>query len=291
VSRNYLGASAWSSCDRVMWLKFRKAIHSTISQQLQRTFDLGHACEPIMIKHLRDSGIEVGLCEAEITGKFGQVLGHVDGVIKISDGSMMLLEMKTANDSRFKDMMKNGLPDYYYAQIQIYMHHSDQIVKSVPKLTSCHYMILNKNTSELYEFAVNYDPEYAAQETSRLHDVIESEAMPAGNKSYKCNFCDARYFCSRMDSDPLVLPEIGCGTCANVSIVNGRMECPNGNKVCDDHIIHPQIMEQLGYEYVSANPATMMIEYKDFVIAPKGIKHNHKPTYTSIEWISTFKSN
>jgi len=291
MSRNYLGASAWSSCDRIMWLKFRKAIAFPISEKLQRTFDIGHALEPIMIKHLTNHGLDVGLCEAEVVGKWGQVLGHVDGVVKIGDGSLMLLEMKTANDSRFKDMMKNGLPDYYYAQIQIYMHHSDQIVSSVPKLTSCHYMILNKNTSELFETAINYDPEYAERETERMHDVISSEAMPAGNKSYKCNFCDARYFCSRMDSEPLILPEVTCGTCAQVSIVDGQMECPNGaGKPCGDHIIHPQILEQLGYEYISANQSTRMIEFQDFVLAPEGIKHASKPTFTSVEWLQNATS-
>lgn len=281
--RKYLGASAWSHCDRAMWLKFRHAFTETHTPEQLRTFGIGHACEDVIIADLEARGFRVGHREKELTGEFGQPIGHIDGVVKHPDGRVMLLEMKTANDRRFKEMMKNALPDYYAAQVQIYMHNSHQLSKSGNKLTQCYYCILNKNTSEMHEFEVGYDPGLAELQSWRIHSVIEQEDMPPKDESWKCEMCGFNTFCEFG-----LIPNINCRTCANVSVEQGDFKCEFGSEVCDNHIFHPAFITALGYQIKSVDRKNMAIEYDNFTLAPKGHKIAGKDVYCSEEYKELF---
>ncbi len=285
--RTYLGPSAWKSCDAAMWFAFRR-VSGVIEHKAEtlRTFQIGHALEECMVEWLETAGVTVGAREAQLKNQWGGVLGHIDGIAVI-DGEFYLLEMKTANSKRFKDMVKKGIPDYYYAQIQIYMYNSNQLSEHGRKLEKCLYVITNKDTSELNVFIVDADDNYGEMETERLHNIIASDAMPAKEETYKCNFCDHSAVCK---GD--VPAAIDCRTCANVSIKDGQFVCSLNKplSVCDHHVYHPHLMGLMGYEVQSVDADNLAINYGKFWMAPEKYHVYEQPTFTSREFIDALRS-
>lgn len=285
--RTYLGPSSWKSCDAAMWFNFRR-VSGVIEHKAEtlRTFQIGHALEECMVEWLEIAGITVGAREAQLKNQWGGVLGHIDGIAVI-DGEFYLLEMKTANAKRFKEMAKKGIPDYYYAQIQIYMHNSSQLSEHGRKLEKCLYVITNKDTSELNVFVVEADPSYGEIQTERLYNIIASDALPQKEETYKCNFCDHAAVCK---GD--VPAAIGCRTCANVSVKEGEFVCSLGHdlEVCSQHVYHPHLMGLMGYEVQSVDSDNLAIDYGKFCMAPDDYVVEGKPTFTSTEFIDALKS-
>jgi CRISPR/Cas system-associated exonuclease Cas4 (RecB family) len=240
----------------------------------------------VIIADLEGRGYKISHREYELKGQLGQVMGHIDGIVTCPDGgAVKLLELKTANTRRYKEMVKKGIPDYYMSQVQIYMLLSGQI-DDIGQVTETHYCILNKDTSELVELAIEYDDQLAQLRYDEIHHVIESEDMPPAEDDWRCNMCEYRDFCKFGD-----IPEIHCKTCANVSVVDGKFECAFGNKSCGRHLIHPAFMLSLGCEIQSANSEALAIDYGDFVHGPEGYKHPAKDTYTSLEYKALFEES
>ena len=272
---NSISASMWSDCDRKMWLTLRRASPRYIEPQTQRTFDIGHALEECMVKWLETAGIKVGMREAALTNTYGTSLGHIDG-IAVAGGEFYLLEMKTANNQRFKNWLKTGVPDNYFAQVQLYMHHSHQLSAKGNQLTKALFVVVNKDTSEIHTEEVEYDKPYAMMQTERIENIIASDAYPAPSPSYKCRFCDHQAVC-----EGKVLPEIDCRTCAHVSVVDGRFKCPHGDTPCDKHIMHPQLMEGMGFKMIEVDGSIPLVEYEHFAMAEPGVTHDRKPVFNS----------
>lgn len=268
-------ASRWSKCGRRMWLTLRGAVKTNHPAERLRTFRIGHALEDAMCEWLEQAGYKVAKRESELVNKWGVVLARIDGILA-KDGAFYLLEMKTANSRRYKDMLKNGIPDYYFAQVQLEMHHSAQLSAHGNQLTKCVFVILNKDTSEIHTEVVEYDRVYADLQTERVHDIIASDAYPAPDRDWTCKMCDQRPVC-----EGEYLPAINCRTCAFVSVEEGVFTCPFGDSPCEKHIFHPQIMEDIGYPIVNVDNANMAVEYERFVMAAPGYKHDAKPTFNS----------
>lgn len=286
--RDYLGPSGWKDCDRAMWFGYR-GISGAILHKAQtlRIFNIGHMLEEGMVKWLEAAGIEIFMREATIKTKWGTTFGHIDGIAKYQ-GKFYLLEMKTAKASKFKEMVKNGIPDYYYAQIQIYMHNSGQLSDHGNVLSETLYVITNKDTAELDIKIIPADPVYGELQTDRMHDIIVSDALPAANKSYKCSFCDHKAVCE--GDKPAA---ISCKTCANASAIEGRFECSLGHELetCGDHVYHPQLMELMGYVVEDVDGVNLCVDYGKFAMAPQGFHKEGKPTFTSAEFIDALKHN
>lgn len=286
-ARSYLGPSAWKSCDRAMWFNLR-GVSGVILHDANtlRTFEVGHLLEDAMCEWLEKAGATVMMREAEIKNRWGGVFGHIDGIVFYND-EFYLLEMKTAKEQRFKEMVKKGIPDYYYSQIQIYMANSTQLSESGRKLEKCLYFIFNKNTSEIDINVIPADPAYGEIQTERMHDIIASDALPPAEESYKCNMCDHSQVCK--GDTPA---EISCMTCAAVSAKDGGFECSLGHdlKLCDQHVFHPQLMELMGYQIESVDSSNLAIDYGKFVMAPENYHKEGKPTFTSTEFIGALSS-
>ena len=278
---NSISASMWSECDRRMWLSLRRASPQWVEPQTQRTFDIGHALEECMVKWLETAGVKIGMREAALKNSYGTSLGHIDGIAVLPDG-FQLLEMKTANDSRFKAWLKTGVPDNYFAQVQLYMHHSAQLSAKGNQLTKALFVVINKNTSELHTEEVHYEKPYAQMQTERIEGLIASDAYPAPTTSYKCRFCQHQSVC-----EGKTLPEIDCRTCANVSVNDGKFECPYSTDgcetPCDKHIMHPQLMEGMGFKMVNVDGSVPLVEYDHFCMAAPGAAHPAKPVFNSYE--------
>lgn len=255
-----LTASRWSACDRKMWFNFRNVLTEELTAKTLRTFAIGHALEDMLCQGLEKAGLVVAMREAKLLNKWGKTLGMIDGIVKYPDGTFRLLENKTMNDKNFKELLKNGIPPHYYAQVQLYMHHSGQLSNAGNKLTECLFQVLNKNTSELFTQRIPYDVHYAEAQTQRIELVVDSESLPRGSESIECRWCNYRNFCQGG-----AIPEINCRTCANVSVASGEFHCEFGSSPCSKHLIHPQIMELAGYEVQMADRANMNIHYPHFI--------------------------
>lgn len=280
VYRENLTASGWSHCDRAMWLSLRNCSDQKHKAETLRTFAIGHALEDEIIKWLQHAGYKISHQQAEIKNRHGKPLGHIDGII-FADNKYRLLEIKTSADKYFKDWIKNGAPEKYNAQAQLYCHHSDQLSQAGRKLTEIMWVVINKNTSEIYIDIQPYDEQYAELQTDRIHGVIESEQLPAGEDDYRCNMCYQKSVCRGE-----VVSQINCRTCAHVSVVNGSFDCVHGyGKICHRYNMHPQLVELLGYKFIGIDNENEAVIYDKFAMASQCVTVKDKPTFSSDEFV------
>jgi len=271
----HLTASRWKSCDRAMWFTLRNATVIAHPAQRLRVFAFGHATEELAIDWLKAAGVKIHKQQAELVNAHGKPLGHIDGIGE-DGGEFFLVEVKSANAKSFKAMVKAGPPDYYYAQVQLYMHHSPQLSRTGARLEKCLFVVLNKDDSELLCLWIPYDAAYAAVQTERIHNIISSEAIPEPSRDYKCAMCDHKLVC-----EGKIPARIDCRTCANVTPVDGGFTCVHGSSLCGNYITHPQLMGLMGYEVAGVDPQRMAIDYGAFIMAPEGVKIEGKPTCTA----------
>ena len=241
--RPYLGMSSIGDpCARKLWYGFRFASTPQINTARQmRIFARGDIEEARVVGYLKDIVIEVyrpgkynshervelfghiGEQQEEFIGFAGHSMGHSDGrCINVPDAPKTehLLEIKTANEKNFKkyiklESVKEANPGYY-GQIQRYMKASG--------LTRALFIVVNKNTEELYIERVHYDAEYADMLEAKETDIILSEQppekeFPAGY--FSCGWCPHNSVCHEG-----ARPEQNCRTCASVDLHDGgRWSC------------------------------------------------------------------
>lgn len=198
-SRSYMGGSILGTeCDRQLWYSYKRP-WKVDSAKLQRIFDLGNILEDYVVKLLKDAGITV--FEKDANGEQfgfvdGKIAGHSDGVLLgLPESSKPhLFECKSANDKSYKIFVKNGLEktnNKYWVQVHIYMQKL--------KLERCLFVVINKNTCEIYIERVTYDKNVATSYLLRGHDIAEMETEPDRKYSskafYKCKFCNYRNEC------------------------------------------------------------------------------------------------
>ena len=235
--RPYLGySSIGHHCPRYLWYTFRWVYTKEITQRLQRLFNRGHQEEPIVIADLERAGMKCsnvvrhGMTEeeantAQVTcmGSYGHIMGHPDGDVTNVPGAEQTehnLEIKTANDKKFKEFCKFGVQrsnPQYYAQINAYMHHKGQ--------TRTLFIITNKNTDDRYFERIPYDKDNYLENEERGIDVITS-SVPLPKISTKpewheCRFCDAKDICHF--NAPY---EKNCRTCQHIRLEeDGQWSC------------------------------------------------------------------
>ncbi len=197
--RTYMGTSGIGvECDRQLWYSFHKP-KAVDSAKVLRIFEIGHALEPVIIGWLRKAGLTV-YTEKANGEQFGfedeMIAGHIDGVVlgvPFAEKIPHLLEIKTANDFRYKAFVKEGFcsDEKYKAQIHIYMNKM--------KLTRCLAVVKNKNTQEVYYEIIELDEFYALSMVSRGKEVARMEEMPGRKyptKSFfKCQYCNWKIEC------------------------------------------------------------------------------------------------
>ena len=239
-NRTYLGMSQiGEECSAKLWLGFHWAnFGKKHSAKMERTFEIGHEFEKIIIKQLKDAGMEVFRVledgtevehfgykdeeQEEFIGGFGHAKGHNDGRIRgviEAPKTDHLLEIKTMKEEYFKKLVKQGLKKYhpiYYAQTQRYMREM--------KLTRTLFIALNKNTSELHIERIEFDKGFAEDLVRKEQSIIMSDAMPERAYEegfYKCGFCDQAGVCRGINN-----PSVTCRTCDFVDIeMDGVWSC------------------------------------------------------------------
>lgn len=214
--RSHLGASMIGrDCPRQLWYGFR---WHKVSKHVGRTillFNRGHLEEGRFVSLLQM--IDMAVWQVDKHGKQFRISGHgghygsaIDGVVKgcpdMPDEPIMA-EFKTSNTKNFKAMEKNGVRECkteHFVQMQQYMGKN--------KLKWCLYMMVCKETDELYCELVPFEQETYEQYHDRAGMIIFSDRPPTqiatSPGAWACKFCDYKDICHNDDE-----PAKNCRTC------------------------------------------------------------------------------
>lgn len=196
--RNYIGASLiGSECLRQIWYDFKGAPSEPIDAKLQRTFDVGKKLEDLVLDWLEDAGLpivrpnKVNNYLGFVSSDLSYFKGHADALLL---KPRAVIEIKTAKDSRFRLLKKQGLlvwSPLYYAQIQSYM--------GMSRIDKAFIVVFNKDTSELYDELIEFDPVFYDDLKLKAEMVdLADEPPPRINESplwFKCKLCRFKKVC------------------------------------------------------------------------------------------------
>lgn len=194
--RTYMGASMLGKeCDRQVWYSYKFPVSKENPSHIRRMMT-GHLFESEAIALLRNAGFEVFYQDEngnQYSFSDGKLGGNCDGFILINDVPH-LLEIKSANDKRFNEMVKLGIkisdPVYYY-QVQVYMKYFE--------VDRCFFYVINKNTSEHHGEYIDFSPMEADYAINRAKEIAEMDVEPErkykSSAFFKCKFCDFRSKC------------------------------------------------------------------------------------------------
>ena len=188
-NRGHLGFSVIGDDDEhKQWMNFHWCLPNDFDGRMLRLFDLGNRIEDQVVENIRDSKEATGVSIAShgkdgnqirastLGGHFaGSCDGWLRGVLPEPDqDEVILLEVKSANDKRWKELEKLG--DYelwsetYRWQIHGYM--------GVFGLTKCMVIVVNKNNSQIYSQIIDYNPDIWEKALERAERIITSEEPP-----------------------------------------------------------------------------------------------------------------
>lgn len=209
--RNYLGASLLGeSCSRkLQYYLTQTPKDKAFSGRTIRIFELGHSCEELGIRWLRQAGFKL-LTEDKTGQQFGfrqadgMIQGHIDGIItdaplELNLSVPCLWECKSMNNKSWNDTKNKGLiqsKPIYASQIALYQAYMG--LHEHPAL----FMAINKDTSELYFELVPFDCSLAQCLTDKAVNIIEdtrsghpSPKVSEDPECFHCRFCDFKKRC------------------------------------------------------------------------------------------------
>ena len=187
--RGHLGFSGIGDSDeRKLWLSFRWCLPPTFEGRMLRLFDLGNRIEDQVIEHL---GNVIPVAAKDEDGEQfntsllgGHFAGSTDGLVKDvfpapNEDTMLLLEVKSANDKRFKELANSedyeGWSEAYRWQIHCYM--------GAFNLEYALVVVYNKNTSHLYTQIIPFNEKIWEKAQEKAQRIIESSVPFTAGKS------------------------------------------------------------------------------------------------------------
>lgn len=197
--RNKLHPSTIGMCQRRIALDMLMVPTPLDQPRAQRIFDNGHALHARYEHLFAEMGI---LVQAEMKIEREHISGHTDAWIKIKnfaypDGEDYLVELKSASNKSFQRMVEGNLPkEEHYAQLMFYLHLTG-IQKGI-------ILVENKDTQELWEYAVQYDAAYAnalEQKAKQIIALVQERRLPPipekgyAPTSYACTYCPFQFYC------------------------------------------------------------------------------------------------
>jgi len=197
--RHHLGLSqAGDECPRKIWFIHKGFQGKEIEGRVLRLFQMGNLIEDQVVADLRAAGMLVHDSQREV--RFSQdgvtLIGHIDGIVHglvESPATPHLFECKSANDKKFKELVKLG--DYYawnptYGfQVQAYMLGLN--------LKRAVVFVYNKNDSSMYMERIRIDKEATVQKLNSIFEAITSPVAP-DRICPRADFFKAK-FCSYFD--------------------------------------------------------------------------------------------
>lgn len=264
-----LGASEIGrECGRRLWLSFHHAQEpERHTGRMLRLFDTGHSQEARIVEDLRRAGLEVWDRAPDgeqwtYTALDGHFVAKLDGVVlgvKEAPQTPHDLSCKSANAKNWAKITKDGVekakPEHW-AQMQAEMGLAD--------LTRALYVVVNKDTDDLWVERVRFDPAAFRAIMQKAALIIRSESPPpriAGSADkWPCKFCHFAPLCHSTAA-----PRVSCRTCVHAAPgPNGEWTCGRGLEMvadCDDHLFVPDLLDHWA-EPVDGDPSWIRYRVK-----------------------------
>lgn len=190
--RTYIGASAiGGSCEAAIAYGFRGYPDTAPAPRLKRIFRDGHRIEETVIYDLKKAGLhvmEVDPMTGEqwtFTSYEGHAIGHADGLVEV-DGDTVLLEIKSMNDSKFKEYESKGVKHshrHYYGQVQFML--------GMSKIQKCLFVAYNKNTSDYFSEVIEFDEFEYESLNAKVETILSGNAkkVSVDETDWRCRGC------------------------------------------------------------------------------------------------------
>lgn len=173
------------------------------NDRLMRIFENGHSLHHRYEELFDKMGI---LVQNEMKLEFEDISGHTDAWVKIYSienpmGEDYLVELKSAFSKSFEWMVKNNRPKKeHYEQLTFYLH---LVQKMGIPITKGVIFVENKDTQEVWEYPVEYDPNLGKKLEEKGNWCIllakERKLPPIPPRHtpsyYKCATCDYNFYC------------------------------------------------------------------------------------------------
>lgn len=191
-------SSLGEQCSRKLWY-YSKGFEpeSEIDGRVSRLFERGDLEERRFTEALTGIGVKVWGDQSEVSLLGGVLRGHIDGLglgFPESPDEVHLLEFKTHNNSNFKLLKQFGVEKAHfkhYMQVQMYMGGLE--------LKRAFYLAVNKDTDELYQERIKFNPEFFKANLLRAERIVSLITEPPRtneNKAfYLCKMCQFRERC------------------------------------------------------------------------------------------------
>lgn len=179
-------------CERKSVFEMMMLPHAPVSAKIQRVFENGHSFHERFEKMFDEMGI---LIEAEKIIESDEISGRTDAWIKINSEDF-LVELKSASNFSFEWMQKKNEPKIQHVeQLMLYLHLTD--------INNGIILVENKDTQDLLEFVVRYDPVIAMELMQRVYRRIEyaqkriAPPIPEGYTPAcsECSYCPFSFYC------------------------------------------------------------------------------------------------
>jgi len=178
-------------CGRQLFFKFKNAPRAEMEARVLRMFDHGDQVHQLIMRPLL-SIREIHVIASEVKiGPQELISGRADAII--SDGKdLYVLDIKSMNSMVFRNLEE--AKEDNINQLQLYLHFF--------KIPRGILLYVDKDTLELKEFLVNYNPSIAKnllEDLNKLKTKIDENIIPSRIPTYpndwQCSYCAFREIC------------------------------------------------------------------------------------------------
>jgi len=181
-------------CSRAIFFKFKNVPREKMEPRVLRMFDHGDYIQMQILNNLFSLGI-VRASEVKIPPQ-ELISGRADAIITLNN-ELYVVDFKSMNSMVFKNFTETKKDNIN--QIQLYLRYF-KIPKGI-------LLYINKDTLELKEFLVEYNPDIAQKllkDLSELKTKIDSNVVPDRIPDYpdnwQCQYCQFKEICATAGS-------------------------------------------------------------------------------------------
>ena len=184
-------------CSRAIFFKFKNVPREKMEPRVLRMFDHGDYLQMQILSNLFSLGI-VRASEIKIPPQ-ELISGRADAIVTLSN-ELYVVDFKSMNSMVFKNL--DQPKEDNINQIQLYLHFF-KIPKGI-------LLYINKDTLELKEFLVKYNPAIAQRllkDLSELKTKIDTnlipQRLPDYPESWQCQYCQFKEICDMAGADEM----------------------------------------------------------------------------------------
>lgn len=183
LGASVIGSLVGIECDRYLWYSYRWYPQKKDTAEVIRAKEKGKRAETSLLMWLNRSGADV--TDLQYKAMKGNLVAKLDGIIN----DHTVLSFKTMKQTSFNAVKKHGIKKAflpYYIQSQVEM--------CLTGLKETYYLIWCKNSEELYEETIQYDPS-VKRHIARAKSVTEQNRTIPARLSENADFYLCKSLC------------------------------------------------------------------------------------------------